>query len=363
MNVRRWCLCAAFAIAPIVWRVPPAAGDQLLLAPGIHGGIVFDSYPPIATASEIVRRFLSPLAAEAVRRRLQLTRIPLKQELFDSRSEQFLVYVPRERPAGGYALLVFVPPWPQAKLPAGWERVLDKYGVIFVSPLRAGNEQNVLERRVPLALAALAGIQARLPVNPARRLIGGFSGGSRVAMQIALAYPDLFSGALLNAGSDPIGHEPVHLPTRDLMLEFQIRTRLAYLTGGMDEPSLSMDSASIESMRHWCVANVNARSEHGAGHDPASAQGFDWAIQALLAVPHGDSKQLSACRAAREKDVEAAVASAEAVIGTGDPPDRRRMLREIDGKYGGLAAPRTITLADRCSCGMLDSAAAGSPPR
>lgn len=354
MNVRRFLPCAALALSLISWPACTASVEQILLSPGVHSGISFGSYPAVATASEIVRRFLSPLAAEAVRRNLQASHTALRQELFDSRSEQFLVYVPNNRPAAGYGLLVFVPPWPQAQLPPGWARVLDKYGIIFASPLRAGNEQNVLERRLPLALAALSGIEARFQIDPAKRLIGGFSGGSRVAMQIALAYPDWFSGALLNAGSDPIGQNGIHLPAQDLMLAFQTHTRLAYVTGELDEASLSLDYASIDSMRHWCVGNVNVRNERGVGHEPASPQALDWAIQTLFGDARGDSSQLAACRAARETDVQGALAAVSGAISSGHAADVQRMLRELDGKYGGLAAPQSVKLADRCSCAMLN---------
>lgn len=123
--------------------------------------------------------------------------------------EKFAVYVPAQKPTGGYALLVFVPPWNDARLPDGWGPVLDQYGVIFVTAARSGNDANVFGRREPLALLAEQNVARRYAVNQARVLIAGFSGGSRVAMRLALAYPDLFHGAILNAGSDPVGSRTI----------------------------------------------------------------------------------------------------------------------------------------------------------
>lgn len=57
-------------------------------------------------------------------------------------------------PPHGFALLVFVPPWQDARLPPEWAKVLDRYGAIFVSAARSGNDENVLGRREPLALLA-----------------------------------------------------------------------------------------------------------------------------------------------------------------------------------------------------------------
>jgi hypothetical protein len=37
-------------------------------------------------------------------------------------------------------------------LPLGWTSVLDERGMIFVSVAKSGNEENVLDRRIPLAL-------------------------------------------------------------------------------------------------------------------------------------------------------------------------------------------------------------------
>ena len=53
-------------------------------------------------------------------------------------------------------------------------------------------------------------VMKRYAVDPQRVFVSGFSGGARVAMRLALAYPDLFRGALMDAGSDPIGDAIPH---------------------------------------------------------------------------------------------------------------------------------------------------------
>lgn len=333
-----------------------AAGPEpaSLTMPGVHPGVVFDAYPESASGQQVVSRFLSPLEAEAIQRRLRASSSVIQPRFFDIEGESFLVYVPRSQPAAGYGLLVFVPPWPKAQIPPGWTEVLDRYGVILVSADRSGNDDAVLDRRVPLALAALAGVQAAFRIDPERTLVGGFSGGSRVALRMALTWPDLFRGALLNAGSDPVAAPPQHLPSAELFQAFQTRSRIAYVTGSLDQAAQDLDSASRASMQHWCVGDVTTVDEPGVAHDPATGRALDRAFQALFATPAPDTSRLAACRQARRQDASAAIDKAQRVVAGGDAADARRTLIAIDGGYGGLVAPQSVQLADKCGCGILE---------
>src|SRR5262249_23662500 len=149
----------------------------------------------------------------------------------DLADEKFLIYLPSQKPEQGYALLVFVPPWEEAGLPRQWAPILDKYGVLFVTAARSGNKEHVL-RREPRALLAAFNVTQRCPIDPRRVYVGGFSGGARVALRLALGYPDVFRGALLNAGSDALGNAdavpPISLPPRELLYRFQESSRLVY---------------------------------------------------------------------------------------------------------------------------------------
>jgi poly(3-hydroxybutyrate) depolymerase len=139
---------------------------------------------------------------------------------------------------------VFIPPWPRAEVPRQWIPALNRYNTILVTAANSGNEAPTIDRREPLALLALHNIMAQYPVDPQQVYIGGFSGGARVALRVALGYPDVFHGALLNAGSDPIGTLDVPLPPADLFRRFQESTRLVYLTGERDDENLGRDMYS-----------------------------------------------------------------------------------------------------------------------
>jgi predicted esterase len=355
MTDRRFLLAEALLLVAAVPSKSAAASDlQALTAPGVHEDVTFADYPSIATAPQILSRFLSPLAAQAVRSKLERSGETLRPQMFDIGSEKFLVFVPDRQPPEGYGLLLFVPPWPQEEVPAGWEPILDRHGIIFVTAARSGNSENVLERRVPLALAALANVQSHFKVDPSRIFVGGFSGGSRVALRMALSYPDLFSGALLNAGSDPIGESPSHLPSTSLLLKFQEGTRLVYVTGANDPGSLSLDASSLSSMHHWCVANVSVRNDRNVGHEAASPEALDWALGTMSAAPRNDEPRMAACRDQRLSEVRAALEAARAAVDAGRGDEARSMLLKIDRRYGALAEPDLSELAKRCACSILE---------
>jgi len=322
------------------------AGSALTLPPpsGTLGEVTFTAYSPLSSNAELARRLLSPL------KNLQLQQMlaggaKLRDQPIDLSQERFALYVPPRMPAAGYGLIVFVPPWDTARLPDGWGPVLDQYGVIFVSASRSGNDQSVLARREPLALLAEANVAQRYHLDAARIYLAGFSGGSRVALRIALGYPDVFRGAILNAGSDPIGNVTTPLPPRDLFLRFQETTHLVYLTGDQDTGVVAEDMRSQHSMRDWCVFHVDQRTMMGAGHDAIGAAALGRALDMLAGPPHEDAARLANCRAAIESELNAKLADAQSRIAAGKRNQARELLSDIDAQYGGLAAPRIVALS------------------
>jgi hypothetical protein len=329
---------------------PVAAALLAVCAParaasvGLQADVAFTDYSPLSGNTELARRLLSPLTAAKIPQALARARAGLSAQPIDLAGERFAVYVPPTAPPGGYGLMVFVPPWPEAKLSAGWGPVLDRYGLIFVSAARSDNETSALARREPLALLAEQNIVRRYRVDPERIYIAGFSGGSRIAMRLALGYPDVFRGALLNAGADPIGDGDIALPPKDLFAQFQQSSRLVYLTGQRDVVALGMDGGSEQSMRGWCVFDQEAQVTAWVGHAIADPIALDHALDALTHPRTPDPDKLAACRAGLEKKVTAELDQAQALIGRGRRPEARILLEKIDRRFGGLAAPRSVAL-------------------
>ncbi|HEX5124864.1 MAG TPA: hypothetical protein VFV97_16595, partial [Rhodanobacteraceae bacterium] len=247
-----------------------AATPVMAAESGLMKDVTFTDYAAAATSGELARRLLTPLGFE----RLRPSLANAKAEPLDLADERFVVYVPEgPPPASGYGLLVFIPPWPEAALPKDWPHVLDRHGMIFVSAARSGNDADTLDRRIPLALLAYENIRRRYPVDANRTYVGGLSGGSRVALRVALAYPDLFRGALLNAGSDPLGGDGITLPPADLFKRLQDSTRLVFLTGDRDEVNLHNDIVSRQSLKDWCVFDAASVTMPRTGHAIADAAG------------------------------------------------------------------------------------------
>jgi pimeloyl-ACP methyl ester carboxylesterase len=82
-----------------------------------------------------------------------------------------------------------------------------KYGVLFASPLGAGDDC-VPGRRLRIALDVLEDVRQRLNVDTDRIYLAGLSGGARVASDIAFSYPEFVGGVLAIGGAGGLRNEP-----------------------------------------------------------------------------------------------------------------------------------------------------------
>ncbi|MGH8163686.1 MAG: PHB depolymerase family esterase, partial [Rhodanobacteraceae bacterium] len=337
MRLLRIAPCAAFLLGTCAWVAIGLAATPA--STGLQQNVTFDDYSPLSSSMELARRLMMPLAFQRLQQTLAAKNETVRAQSIDLAQEKFVVYVPTGTPPkNGYGLLVFVPPWPQAELPHGWASPLDRHDVIYVSAANAGNDADVMDRRAPLTLLAYENIRRRYPLDGTRVYIGGMSGGARVALHIALAYPDVFHGALLDAGSDPIGTAQIPLPSTDLFHQFQQSTRLVYLTGGDDQNHLRMDQASRDSLHDWCVFDVDTETIPHLGHEVADAAGLNRALNALDKPSTADPDKLARCRADIDSGLSTKLAEAQAVLKRGARDGARKQLQAIDARYGGLAA-------------------------
>jgi predicted esterase len=338
--VRAACLLAAGASLAALFALAQSPTPAPV---GLQQEVVFTGYSALARTSELLRRLLSPLEAAQVRKALASSGKPLVEQSVDLAKERFTVYVPPQAPPEGYGLMVFVPPWDDARLPAGWAAALDQFRMIFVSAARSGNDEGVLERREPLAMLAAYNVMLRYPVDRDHVYIGGFSGGSRIALRLAVAYPDVFRGALLNAGSDPLGDKRP-LPPEDLFHRFQDDSRVVYVSGEQDPMSLSMDAASYSSLRKWCVFDLHAEVTPRAQHEVADPIALTRALRMLLLPAASPAEKLAGCRADLEKRLTMELDKVQSLIRAGKRQEAQKLLTETDRHFGGLAAPRTLEL-------------------
>lgn len=314
---------------------------------GLQTNVRFTEYPSLSRADELLRRLLSPLQALRTNEAIAKSGREVREQSIDLAHEEFTVYVPPTQPQNGYALLVFVLPWNKPTLPPYWIGELDKHGMIFVTAAKSGNEESILDRREPLALLAAHNILQRYRVDPEHVYIGGLSGGSRTAMRLALAYPDMFRGALLNAGSDPIGTVQIRLPPADLMRKFQGSTRLVYITGQNDTEHIEADVRSRDSMQSWCVFDIKTITVPWIGHEILGATAFGRGLDGLLTNDRPAPDKLAACRQHYEQDLDEQLHRVQTLRTNGKMDDAAKLLDTIDERFGGLAAPRSVELLTR----------------
>lgn len=324
-----------------------AVAGGLLLAGETRREVAFSVYGEHSSNAELLRRLRSPLEVARLEAELRRSGKRLADRPLDLAQERFVVYVPSQPRAGRYGLLVFVPPWQDARIPDGWAAALDRFGVIFVGAARSGNAADVLGRREPLALLAAENIMRQYPIDPEHVYIGGFSGGSRIALRLAVGYPDLFRGAILNAGSDPIGEAALPLPPRELLLKLQSGTRIVYLTGERDAAHASDDRVSMHSMHEWCVFGLDSYLIPRLGHEIAPVEALSWALGILFKDAPPDPARLAACRARIEASLTARLQQVAALIASGHRAEAQELLQEVDGRFGGLAAPQSVELAQK----------------
>jgi len=287
---------------------------------------------------------LTPLTQVGLRAALARSGANLKPQAFDAAAERLLIYAPSKAPAAGYGVLVFIPPWDRAILPPDWAGVLDRAGVVFVTAAHSGNTASTLGRRIPLALTGLAEVRRRYQIDQTRVYIGGMSGGSRVAMRVALGYPDVFTGAFLNAGSDTVGTADAPLPPRDLAATLQTRARWVLMTGERDELNANKDLETQRSLGGWCMTAVDVIPMSGQGHELAGASGLAQTL-ALLAKPrHVDESKLAACRARLDAQASAEATLIQQAIARGDRNGARDRLKRFDAHFGGWVADRSAAL-------------------
>ncbi len=123
---------------------------------------------------------------------------PPPQHFYDVTKEQFEVFIPAsydgELPFG---LFVFLSKDDNGAPPKEWLPILEKNKLIYIGPYKANNFER---RQVSMGLDAVHYANKEYYIDPNRIYVGGFERGALGACGLALAYPDVFTGALVQSG-------------------------------------------------------------------------------------------------------------------------------------------------------------------
>jgi dienelactone hydrolase len=157
---------------------------------------------------------------EPARERIESLERPLRQPPGESDHAEYdltddelaaLVRLPAGfDPNEPHGLIVLIPAQrPFDATPAGWGEVLDRHGVILVSPQAALNFKGgdrtrgvPTSRRIGMAVAWTTELMHRHRIDRERVYAAGLSGGARIASQLGLFYPGLYAATLQCCGSD-----------------------------------------------------------------------------------------------------------------------------------------------------------------
>ncbi len=323
-----------------------AAGGALAAGPLAveEREVRFDRYDPLASNMVLAQRLLPPLLVDQTFREMAGKHQQFRDQPIDLREESFRIILPARQPEKGYALLVFVSPWHDGRVPKTWRIALARRGMILVAATRSGNTEPVLGRRDPLAVLAAINVMARYKVDPARVYIGGFSGGSKVAFKLAVAYPDLFKGALALAGADSLGENNFVVPSRALHQQFRQTSRIVFLSGASDQHNVMQSDGAAASLQRFCARSSGKVIVPGLNHDWVDKVWFEKALAKLdngEPVQGGDQTQ---CMAKLDQKIQAELDAIEALVRSGQIDLARKQLFQLDGHYGGLALPRSLVL-------------------
>ena len=236
--------------------------------------VVFDASPPHSEAEEVQARFRNKEAPPA----------------YDVKKEKFRIVVPKSyAPADKWGVFVYINPGDGAALPAGYEAVLEKRKLLAVAAYRSGNERHAYDR-FRLAIDAAFNMQRRYKIDPERVYVSGFSGGGRIASMLAVAYADLFAGAVplcganfyLDIPSTPGKSWPRnYIPVDEALKIAKTTSRFVLMTGEKDSNLANTRAVYEHGFQKEGFKKVRLVEVPGLGHAPPPAEPFEKALEFL----------------------------------------------------------------------------------
>lgn len=260
---------------------------------------------------------------------------------YDSTAQRYELFAP-PRPARGpgLPLILFVSAGAKPAGWAQWQTVCRQAGVAFAGPYDAGNDCPA-PRRIRIVLDVLDDVRRRMPIDPDRTYVAGFSGGARVACGIAFALPELFGGAAVACGAESLRNESW------LRRRVADRLSVALLTGETD-----FNRGELERFRGPVLSAVGVRTKvwvvpklgHAVPDAARLAEAFRWLEEGVsarraLAARHPASRIAS--DAAPSRSEWSAALLAEAKRRLADPAGAYDGLMQLQGvsvRWAGLPA-------------------------
>jgi hypothetical protein len=252
----------------------------------------------------------SPLSnLDAQHARYGVDRLPV--EVYETARERFNLIVPENYAAhdAGWGLLVWCDAGDGGRLPREYVDLLAKKKLICVSARNAGNKRAV-GVRIGLALDAVYNLRQRYPnLDDHRVYSAGVSGGGKVAEMAAMAFPDVFDGAIACAGANwykdtPVPSQPGKMwqqtfrrPPVPQWVDAKEHVAFVFIAGEQD-PNHEPVAAMVAQFKADKFKHVTFYEPAGLGHRPPPTDVFDKAIDVLDGTPKDRMKKQPATRRA-----------------------------------------------------------------
>lgn len=209
---------------------------------------------------------------------------------YDVTKEKFRVVVPRSyRHETPWGLFVYINAGDSPGIPARYLPVLEKRRLLAVAAYRSGNPRNIFDR-FRLAIDANFNMDRRFNIDPDRVYVSGFSGGGRVASMLAVAYADLFNGAIPLCGVNfytriPHGADkvlpPNYIPAAPVLKVAREKGRYVLVTGEKDFNRDNTRSVFEHGFRKQGFRHALLLEVPGMKHAPPPAEWLEKGLEFL----------------------------------------------------------------------------------
>ncbi len=189
-----------------------------------------------------------------------------------------------------FGVLIYVSAGNQPVKPlAGWDTILAKHRLIYVSASGTGNDQPDL-RRMALSLDAVATLRKEFKTDPARLYVSGISGGGAISHYMAVSYPEIAGAIDCCRGSAVISpYTFPFLTPASARTVAQRGQRFAFLSGPKDRNFTTMQAHLPEWKKYGFDTAFFSREEQG--HHPPPAELFEEAVAWATAGKRRDSAE------------------------------------------------------------------------
>jgi len=226
----------------------------------------------------------------------------VSEAAYNLADESYSVYVPSTPDASNrYGLLVWVDPQGTGELPGGYASIMDEFQLIWIAPVKSGNNRPLWHRLAP-AIDAVYNMRQQYGIDADRVYVGGFVDGARSASFLAVAYPELFRGGFYLHGGYffkpvPVPNQPgryysyFQMPPQAVFEKAKTHNRYAFLAGDheMYEKSAALAKATYGSYVDIGFKHVTYLEAPGLGRRYPTANWFRKGVAFLEGVALEDA--------------------------------------------------------------------------